>query len=532
MIVLCAVVLAAFEATPQEPRRFDLVLRNAMLVDGLARTSVAGDVGIRDGRIAALGEVAATPDSPVIEVGGRCVAPGFVDLHTHVDTDIVRDPLAANFLRMGVTTIVTGNCGSSVRDVSAHFARLDKGGVGVNYATLVGHGTVRTAEMGTQNRAPTASELRAMQDLVGEAMRAGALGMSTGLIYVPGTYADKAEITALATVVAQHGGIYASHMRYEGDRIRDALAETLAIGQEAGLPVHVSHIKCTGKPNHGRAAEVLEILQQARARGQRVTADQYAYDASSTGLDVLFPSAELEVGRETFAARLRDDATFRAQMHEALLRKMDEVGFGDFRYARIAAAKGNTDLNGLLIPEAAERRLGAADRDAQARLAIELFVAAAPQRVTMVYHTMAEADVERFLAADWIALASDAGLRKDAGPDKPHPRGAGNTARLLGRYVRDRGVVDLPTAVHKLSSLPAGIFGIRDRGELRVGAFADLVVFDPAAVGDRATYAEPNQPPDGIAWVIVNGEVAVAHGAVTGVRAGRVLRRAPHSESR
>ncbi len=517
-----AVLLASQE--PQDPQRYDLVLKNGRLVDGVHRTVTAGDVAIRAGRIVALGEVQRTADTPVLEVGGRCIAPGFVDVHTHVDTGVVRQPLAENFLRMGVTTLITGNCGSSVKDIDAHLTRLEKGGIGVNYGTLVGHGTVRTAILGSANRAPDAAELQQMQDLVEAGMRAGAFGLSTGLIYVPGTYAQRDEITALATVVARHGGLYASHMRYEGDLVLEAIAETLTIGRDARVPVHISHIKCTGKPNHGRAAEVLAVLQAARDHFQKVTADQYAYDASSTGIDVLFPSAELAVGREAFAARLKSEPEYRQQIHAALLRKMDEVGFGDFRHARIAAAKGNTDLNGLLIPAAAERRLGKADRDAQAAVTIDLFVAAAPARVTMVYHSMHEDDVERFMAQDWIALASDSGLRDPTSIDKPHPRGSGNTARLLGRYVRERGVVDLATAVHKLSDLPAAIFGIADRGELRVGAWADLVVFDPATITDRATYDEPTLPPDGIAYVLVNGVVAVADGTVTGVRAGHVLR--------
>lgn len=521
--MLVSTLLFAAACGPQEPQRYDLVLRNALLVDGERRTSTPGSLAIRAGRIAALGEVLHTPDTPVLEVGGRVVAPGFVDLHVHVDTEIVRQPLASNFLQMGVTTIVTGNCGGSVRDVAAHLARLDKGGVGVNYATLVGHGTVRTAVLGTVERAPDAGELVRMQDLVDAAMRAGAFGMSTGLIYVPGTYAQTDELVALSRVVARHGGIYASHMRYEGDRIRDAIDETLRIGREAGVPVHISHLKCTGKPNHGRATEVLEVLRAARA-DQRVSADQYAYDASSTGIDVLFPSAELAVGREAFAARLRDDPAYRRQIHGALLRKMDEIGFGDFRHARIAAAKGHADLNGLLLPDATERQKGQRSREAQAELAIDLLVAAAPSRVTMVYHGMHDDDVATFLREDWIALASDAGLRSEGGDDKPHPRGSGNTARLLGHYVRERGVVDLPTAVHKLSSLPAQLFGLADRGRLQVGAFADLVVFDPASIADLTTYERPTTPPRGIAWVLVNGVVAVADGKVTGVRAGHVLR--------
>lgn len=503
---------------------FDLVLRGATLLDGSGAAGVVGDLAIRDGRIAALGTFDVPAGSPQLYVDGLTIAPGFVDVHTHVDSDLVQRPGADNFLRMGVTTIVTGNCGGSVPDLGAHLERIERGGVGLNYASLVGHGTVRRAVLKTENRAPTADELVRMQDLVDAAMRDGAFGLSTGLIYVPGIYAATDELIALAKVVGKHGGVYASHMRNENDHVLDAIAETLRIGTEAGVPVQISHVKCTGKGNHGRAEQVLAAIQKARQNGQQIGVDQYAYDASSTGLDVLFPADELAVDREAFGKRLRDDADYRAKIHAALLAKMDQVGFGDFRYARIATAKGNEDLNGLLLPEAAKKRLGRDDRDAQAELAMDLFAAAAPARVSMVYHSMHEADVERFLREDWIAVASDAGLRGEGGVDKPHPRGAGNNPRVLGRYVRERGVLPLATAIHKMTQVPARTFGLADRGELRVGAFADLVVFDPATIGDRATYEEPMRPPEGVRAVFVNGQLAVDRGQVTGVRAGAVLR--------
>ncbi|MBL8756016.1 MAG: D-aminoacylase [Planctomycetes bacterium] len=517
-------MLASFAAGAgaQEPR-FDLVLRGGVLVDPVARTTAAGDLALRDGRIAALGNIDAPPGTPVLHIDGLSVAPGFIDLHTHVDADVVREPDCANFLRMGVTTIITGNCGGSVAQLDAHFSRLERGGIGPNYGSLCGHGTVRTAVLGTANRAPSADELQRMGDLVDLAMQHGAFGLSTGLIYVPGTYADRSELTALAKVVGKHGGIYASHIRNENDHVLDAIAEALAIGRDAGVPVEISHVKCTGKNNHGRAEEVLAALQAARAAGQEVYADQYAYDASSTGLDVLFPTEELAVGREQFAARLRDPA-FRQRMQAALLARMDHVGFGDFRYCRIANAKGHESLNGLLLPAAAKQKFGRDDRDAQADLAIELFIAAAPARVSMIYHAIGEADVERFLRADWIAVASDAGLRPEGGADRPHPRGSGNNPRVLGHYVRERSLLDLPTAIAKMTVVPARAFRLHDRGELRPGAFADLVVFDPKTIADRATWDDPTAHPVGIRAVFVNGQLAVDRGQVTGVRAGHVLR--------
>jgi N-acyl-D-amino-acid deacylase len=523
--LLAVVALAAaLPAQAETPTAYDLVLRGGVVHDGTGRPGFAADVAVRGGRIAAVGEVDAALGTPVLRVDGLVVAPGFVDVHTHVDGEIVREPLCANFLRMGVTTLITGNCGGSVEDLSAHFARLEKGGIGPNYGSLVGHGTVRRAVLGTQNRAPDEGELRRMTALLDQGMRAGAFGMSTGLIYVPGIYSATDELVALAKAVAPYGGVYASHIRSENDAVLDAVAEAIAIGEQAGVAVEISHVKCTGKPNHGRAEQVIAAVQAARRRGLKVHVDQYAYDASSTGLDVLFPAAELDVGRDGFAARLRDDAAYRATIRAALLAKMDQVGFGDFRFARIASAKGNDELNGLLLPDAAKRRLGRDDRDAQAELAIDLLVAAAPARVSMIYHSMAEADVRRFLREDWIAVASDAGIRAEAGAERPHPRGSGNNPRVLGRYVRDEGVLDLPTAIKKMTSVPASAFGVVDRGVVRKGAFADLVVFDPATIADTATWTEPLGKPVGVRAVFVNGQLAVDGDRATGLRAGRVLR--------
>jgi N-acyl-D-amino-acid deacylase len=531
--VLPCLLLLAAQLAGQEPSAaamdapsHDLVLRGGTVHDGSGRPGQRADVAIRAGRIVAVGEIAAAPGTPTLHVTGLAVAPGFIDVHVHVDADIARAPLCANFLRMGVTTMVTGNCGGSVEDLAAHFARLEKGGIGVNYGSLVGHGTVRRAVLGTANRAPEAAELARMTALVEEAMRAGAFGMSTGLIYVPGIYAATDELVALAKAIAPFRGVYASHIRSENDAVLDAIAEAVAVGERAGVTVQISHVKCTGKPNHGRAEQVLAAVQAARARGVRVHVDQYAYDASSTGLDVLFPADQLDIGRDGFAAKLKADAAYRRTIHAALLAKMDQVGFGDFRYARIAAAKGSAELNGLLLPEAARQRLGRDDRDAQAELAIDLLVAAAPSRVSMIYHSLSEADVRRFLREDWIAIASDAGVRAEAGAERPHPRGSGNNPRVLGKYVRDEGVLDLPTAIKKMTSVPAAAFGIVDRGAIRVGAFADLVVFDPATVADTATWTEPLSHPVGIRAVLVNGQIAVSENLPTGVRAGRVLRHA------
>lgn len=515
-------LFAAAVACQEPAPPFDLVIAGASVVDGTGAEATVADLGIRDGRIAAIGDLGAAQAGRRLDAKGLVVAPGFIDVHAHVDSQILEWPQADNFLRMGVTTIVTGNCGGSVLELGKHFAAVEKQGVGPNYASLVGHGTVREKVLGSARRAPAPEELARMCALVEQAMADGAQGLSTGLIYVPGTYAETEEIIALAKVAGRHGGIYATHMRNEEDKVIDSIEEALRIGREGGLPVQLSHLKASGKPNWGRGREILDRIAKARSEGQTVTGDQYAYPASSTGLDVIFPSAALEGGRGRFAKRLADEPAFRAEMEKSLLGTMDRSGFGDLSYCRVTNAPNNPALAGLTLDAVAERRLGKKDREAQAKAAVDLFIEAKGQRVGMIYHKMSEADVATIMASEFVGVASDAGVVRGG---RPHPRGSGNNARVLGRYVRELKVLTLPAAVRKMSSLPASAFRLEDRGRIAAGAWADLVVFDAATVADRATFEEPVEPPAGIRWVLVNGVVAVDGGEPTGLRPGHVLRR-------
>jgi N-acyl-D-amino-acid deacylase len=522
--VLCfAAVAGAQETAPQPQPAFDLLLVGGKVADGRGGPLVDADVGVRGDRIVAIGDLRQETAGRTIGARGLVVAPGFIDLHAHADAVARSRGDAANFVRMGVTSIVTGNCGSSVSDLAAHFRQVAAAGISVNYGSLIGHGTVRQAVMKLASRAPTEAELSAMGALVERAMLDGAFGMSTGLIYVPGTYARTPELIELARVVAPHGGVYASHIRNENNDVLEAIDEALAIGTTAKLPVHVSHLKASGRSNHGRSAEILDKLRGARRNGQPVTADQYLYPASSTGLEVLFPSAELEQGRAELARKIAGDPGERARLKSALHATREAVGFADFSYCRVANAPGQDELDGLTIDRIAEQRRGSRDADAQAETILDLFVAADGARVQMIYHSMAEPDVERFVAEDWIAVASDAGIFADSG-DRPHPRGAGNNPRLLGRYVREQRRLELAVAVRKMTELPARTFGIPQRGRIEVGWFADLVLFDPERVADRATFDEPRQAPDGIPFVIVNGIVVIDAGRHTGERPGRILR--------
>lgn len=498
---------------------YDLVIRNARIADGTGAPLKAGDVAVRDGRIAAVGEVAGSA-AEVIDASGRVVAPGFVDVHTHSEK-IAENPAAENFLRMGVTTLVTGNCGMSRTDVGAFFKELEQAGLSLHVATLIGHGSVREKGMGGRFlRAPNAGQLQAMKDLVDQAMRDGAVGMSTGLIYVPGSFAKTEEILELAKVVAAHGGLYASHMRYETDRIFEALEELVRIAREAKIRAEVSHIKLSGPSAWGRAPQVLAYLDKARAEGLQITHDQYAYPASSTGLRQTIPDSALEGTREDFAARL-DDPVQKAVIVAAMKKSLFGRGFKDFSYAVIARYAKQPELNGLNLPAAAQKVRGSATLDDQIELLLDIERQGGG---SAVYHSMNEDDLKIFLAHPLTMVASDGGPRR-LGQDVPHPRSYGNNARVLGRFVREMKLLTVEEAVRRMSALPAQTFGLADRGEIRPGAWADLVVFDPDAVTDPSTFEDPHHYALGFSDVLVDGVPVLRDGRLTDARPGGPLRK-------
>jgi N-acyl-D-amino-acid deacylase len=498
---------------------YDLVIRNARIADGTGAPLKAGAVAVRDGRISAVGEVSGSADE-VIDAGGRVLAPGFVDVHTHSEK-IAENPSAENFLRMGVTTIVTGNCGMSRTDIGAFFSELEKAGLSLHVATLIGHGSVREKGMGGRFlRAPNAEQLQVMKALVDQAMRDGAVGMSTGLIYVPGSFAKTKELVELARVAAEHGGLYASHMRYETDRIFEAVEELVRIAREAKIRAEVSHIKLTGPSAWGRASQVLALLDQARAEGLRITHDQYAYPASSTGLRQTIPDSALEGTREDFAARLGDPVR-KAAIVAGMKKMLFGRGFKDFSHAVIARYAKQPELNGLNIPAAARRVRGNGSLDDQIELLLEIERQGGG---SAVYHGMHEDDLKTFLAHPLTMVASDGGPRR-LGEDVPHPRSYGNNARVLGRYVREQKLLTVEEAVRRMSALPAQTFGLADRGEIRPGAWADLVVFDPDIVADPATFEDPHHYAVGFSDVLVDGVPVLRQGRLTGARPGGPLRK-------
>ena len=516
LLLVCAAGLALSAAAPPH---FDLLIRNGTVLDGSGAKGVRADVAVTGGRIVRVGRLSGATAVREIDATGLVVAPGFIDVHTHAD-GIANTPEAANFVRMGVTTVIAGNCGGSAARVGEALARIRDKGVAINFGTLVGHNTVRQAVMGSEGRPPTADELARMEALVAQAMADGALGFSTGLEYVPGTYADAAEITALARVAARAGGIYTSHMRNEGTEVEKAVAETIAVGEAANCPVEISHLKIDSPSRWGTSRTILGMIDAARRRGVNVRADQYAYDAASSSLSIRFPTWALEGGRQKTAERLRDEATWprvKADMAGLLAAR----GFTDLSFAVVTSYAADPSRNGLSIKDIAVKIKGSDSADAQFEVAREMMLGGG---AGMVYHLMSEDDIARIMRHPDVAIASDASLLTP-GEGQPHPRGYGNNARVLGHYVRELKVITLPEAIRKMTSLPASQFGLAGRGLIKPGLAADLVVFDPRMVGDRATYDQPHQYAAGIPWVIVNGAVVVDNGNETRARPGQLVTR-------
>ncbi|HVF43307.1 MAG TPA: D-aminoacylase [Pyrinomonadaceae bacterium] len=521
LAAVCAAARARGGTQAAPEPAYDLVITNARVVDGAGNPWVRADVAVRGGRIARVGRVAASEGKRAVDARGQVLAPGFIDVHTHVE-NVYDLPDAENFVRMGVTTLVTGNCGGSALDVGKFLGRASETPVAVNLATLVGHNTVRRAVLGEANRQPTPEELEKMRALVERAMLDGAVGLSTGLFYVPGAYAKTDEVVELAKVAARHGGVYATHMRDEGERVADSVRESIEIGERAGLPVEISHFKVSAKKLWGKSTLTLGLVRDARGRGLAVTVDQYAYTASSTSLDSRLPDWAEEGGREEGRKRIADPA-----QHARIVREMKDAlkksGFKDFSYASVASYAAKHEYDGKNIAEIAKLARGRSDVDSQVEQILEMYAAGG---AAMVYHSMGEEDVRRIMREPFTMIASDSGVRR-FGEGVPHPRGYGNNARVLAEYVRGLNLLSLEDAVRKMTSLPAQTFGLRDRGLVREGMAADLVVFDDASVSDPATFGEPHRYAAGFTYVIVNGEVVLDSGRMTGARPGAALRHAP-----
>lgn len=515
---LLLLLLIAACALAQPP--YDLLIRNARVIDGAGNPWYRADIAIKGGRISAIGALGPVAATRVIDAKERVVTPGFLDVHTHVEGAVEKVPRGDNYLLDGVTTIVTGNCGGSEDRLGDWFKELEAKGLGLNLASLIGHNTVRRAVMGTANRPATPEELTKMKELVHRAMQEGAVGLSTGLIYIPGTYSTTDEVVDLAKAAAAYQGVYASHMRDEGAQILDAINEAARVGLDAGMRVQLSHFKIDTPRLWGMSDKSLALVEEYRRKGVDVVIDQYPYDHSSTNLGITLPSWALADGAAKVKERLTTPGT-RAEIAAEMQRKLTGLGHEDYTYAIVATYRPNKAYEGKTIRDITVLRGQPPTVANQIDTILDMILAGGAQ---MVYHSMGDVDVERILRYPNTAIASDGGIRI-FGEGMPHPRAYGTNARVLAEYVRKRGVLTLEDAIRRMTSLPARTFGFKDRGVLREGAAADLLVFDPARVQDKATYTQPHQYSEGFDFVIVNGAVMVDEGQLTESRPGRVLRR-------
>jgi N-acyl-D-amino-acid deacylase len=512
--ILIPLVLSA------QPGAYDLVLRGGRIVDGTGSPWYRADVAIRGDSIARIAPTIGASATRVIDVSGAIVAPGFIDIHTHARRGIFEVPTADNYVRQGVTTLIEGPDGGSPIPLAPFLAKIASTRITPNFGSFVGQGSVRSSVMGDVNRRPTADEIERMRALVRQGMEDGALGLSSGLFYVPGTFSTTDEIVELARVAGSVGGIYISHMRDEAKGVLDSVRETIAIGEKGGLPTQITHHKIIGTKNWGRSVDTLRLVDDARARGVDATIDQYPYTASSTSIgSALLPAWALEGGGDAARRRLADPAT-RAKIKvetAALIR--DERGGGDPKNVVVARCDWDPSLNGMDLGAITAKRGFQVSIDNAAETALWIVERGGAQGI---FHAISEDDLQRILVHPATMIGSD-GEIPIFGRNHPHPRSYGTFVRVLGVYVRDRKLLPLEAAVQKMSAFPAQRLGLADRGALREGLKADIVVFDPMRVRDTATFEKPHSYAEGVSHVLVNGQVAFENGAMTAARPGRVL---------
>ncbi|MBL8210983.1 MAG: D-aminoacylase [Bryobacterales bacterium] len=498
---------------------FDLVVRNARILDGTGNPWFLADIGVRDGRVAVIGNLNGKAATRTIDARGRIAAPGFIDVHTHVEGGVEKVPRGDNYLLDGVTTVVTGNCGGSKLPLADWFAELEKTGIGLNVASLIGHNTVRSQVMGRANRLATADEITKMEALVEQGMKDGAVGFSTGLIYIPGTYSNTDEVVALAKVSGRYNGSYASHMRDEGAQVLEAITEAVTAGRAGNARVQLSHFKIDNRKLWGASTKSLALVEKFRAEGVDVVIDQYPYDHSSTNLGITLPSWALADGAEAIAERLKSAET-RKRIATEMEKRLNDLGQPDYSYAIVANFRPDPSYEGKNISEINLLKGRPKTIANEIETILDIMTAGGAQ---MVYHSMGEEDVDRIMKYPHTAVASDGGVRV-FGEGMPHPRSYGTNARVLAEYVRKRKILTLEDAVRRMTSLPARTFALRDRGMLREGSAADILIFDPDKVQDKATFQQPHQYSEGFDFVLVNGTVMVEDGKLTDARGGRVLR--------
>ena len=516
-----ALVAWAMVGLGAQDQGFTLVVRNGRVVDGTGSPWYRADIGIRGDAIVRIARRIEARGTRDIDAAGTVVAPGFIDIHTHARRDILTVPTADNYVRQGVTTLIEGPDGSSPVPIRPFLDQVAATRVTPNFGTFIGQGSVREVVIGTTNRTATNAELDRMRELVRQGMNDGALGLSSGLFYVPGIFTPTAEVVELAKVAAAGGGMYISHMRDEAGGVVDSVRETIEIGEKGGLPTQVTHHKAIGKANWGRTADTLRLIDEARARGVDATLDVYPYTASSTNIaSALLPAWALEGGLEAAQTRLKDPGQ-RAKIKEETVRILrDERGGGDPQNVQIARCEWDASLAGKRLGDVTRGRgLGVSLENA----ADTVFWIVERGNCAGIFHAIDEGDLQRVLRHPASMIGSD-GEVQVFGRANPHPRSYGTFARVLARYARELKILSLEEAVRKMSAFPAQRLGLAERGVLREGMKADLVVFDPATVRDRATFEQPHQYAEGVTHVIVNGDIVFADGRITSARPGRMLR--------
>lgn len=522
--------------------RFDYILRGGMVFDGSGAEGIVADVGILGGNVAAIGDLSCTESRETFDVRGKYVAPGFIDIHTHSDFTLLSSPGMESSVAQGVTTEIVGNCGIALglaqsgeqftmeqrgllragialdwTHLDGFLARVGDTGIGANIATLAGHGTIRKRVMGLADRLPDAGELAAMERELEIAFRDGAIGLSSGLEYVPGMYADVAELTAMAKVAKRAGGFYATHLRDEGDHLEEAVAEALAVAEGAGLPLQLSHHKAERRANWGKVTRTLAMVDAAQARGVDVLLDQYPYTAYQTSLSTIaLPPWAVAGSPEAQAAKLADPE-LRTRARDA----MPHIGV-DFSLVQISNCPAHREYQGRMLSDIA------ANENKDVRDVILDLLGEAEGWVSAAHFALSEEDVARVLSDNRVMIGSDGVATSPTSPgtsDRPHPRTYGTFARIFGRYVREQGILTWAQAICRMTSLPAQRIGLQGRGTLAAGSIADIAVFDPATIGDVATFDAPQVYARGIELVFVGGTLAVRNGILTGSRSGAVLRR-------
>jgi len=499
---------------------YDIVIKDGFIINGSGNPWFKTDIGIVGSKIVKIGLIDPKYGKKVIVAKGLIVAPGFIDVHTHCDRDVLRIPTVDNYILQGVTTVIGGNCGGHPFPLNELFEQIKSNGISLNFGCLIGHNTIRREVMGFKMEPPTETELEQMKSLIDQEMKAGGFGLSTGLAYLPGIYSNKDELVELASIVGQYGGIYTSHIRDQGDHITEAIEEAILVGEKNGIPVEISHIKLAKDSVWGKLEKITRPVENARSRGVEVFLDQYPYTATSSGFTSSLPSWVFEGGREKFLERLKDEDTYNKIKKYVIQKRLTSTKrINTLKTIYIAYCKKNPEYQGKNLNEILKKQGKKPTVSNAADLIINIEKNGGAQGV---FFQMDEKDVEHLMKLPYTMHASDGGIQ-EIGKGVPHPRSYGTFSRVIGHYVREKGILSIEEAIRKMTSLPAQVFRLENRGLIKEGMYADIVIFHMKEFKDRATFSMPHQYSEGLEYVFVNGEIVVENNRHTGRKPGMVL---------